>query len=78
MYKRQIIDRILPSVEAVQQADPDNPEPLLPRAIRANIQASVEQLRRGSSALAEQIANQGLMIVGAEYSLETGEVQILR
>lgn len=38
----------------------------------------MEQLRRGSSALAEQIANQGLMIVGAEYSLETGEVQILR
>lgn len=75
---RAIINRILPSVEALQQADPDNPEPLLPRAIRANIQTSVEQLRSGSSALADQIANHGLMIVGAEYSLETGEVQVLR
>lgn len=75
---RTIVDRIRPTVEALQQADPDNHEPLLSRAIQANIRASVEQLQTGSAVLSDEIANHGLMIVGAEYSLQTGEVEVLK
>jgi carbonic anhydrase len=43
--------------------------------VRANVFASVNQLRHGSAVL-ENLTQQGkLMIVGAEYSLETGEVE---
>jgi carbonic anhydrase len=43
-------------------------------AVRANVRASVDHLRHGSSILEQLIANDGLRVVGAEYSLETGVV----
>jgi carbonic anhydrase len=50
------------------------PEKLLESSIHANILASTNQLMHGSPML-EQLVQQGsLKIVGAEYSLETGEV----
>jgi len=42
--------------------------------VRANIRASVDHLRHGSQVLEELIRKHGLMVVGAEYSLETGVV----
>ena len=45
------------------------------QAVRANIRASVDHLRHGSEVLEQLIANDGLLIVGAEYSLETGVVE---
>jgi carbonic anhydrase len=52
----------------------DNPGQLLAAAIRANILAAANQLRHGSQLLEQLIENGELTVVGAEYSLETGEV----
>jgi carbonic anhydrase len=43
--------------------------------VRANIRASVDHLRHGSQVLEELIQREGLLVVGAEYSLETGVVE---
>ena len=47
---------------------------LIHYSVRANIRASVNHLKHGSELLEQLILKQGLMVVGAEYSLETGEV----
>ena len=47
------------------------------RAVEANIVASVQQLRHGSAIIEGLVANQGLVIVGASYSLDTGVVEFL-
>ena len=47
---------------------------LLDQAVRANIRASVNHLRHGSGILETLIRDDGLLIIGAEYSLETGAV----
>ena len=48
---------------------------LVREAVRANIRASVDHLRHGSQVLEELIQREGLLVVGAEYSLETGMVE---
>jgi carbonic anhydrase len=72
---RSIIEQISPSVEEPGRADGahDN-EDLAARAVRANIRASVNNLRRGSQVLEQLILSDGLLICGAEFSLETGKV----
>ena len=74
-HLRSILERIRPAVEPLSEIGTDlTPEQLLERAIRSNIRMSVNQLRHGSSFL-EKIHDSGsLWIVGAEYSLESGEV----
>jgi carbonic anhydrase len=47
---------------------------LVRQAVRANIRASANHLRHGSEIIEQLIRNDGLMVVGAEYSLETGVV----
>ena len=72
---RSITDRVRPSVEPlVRTAGTLDREVLLREAIRANVRASVEHLRHGSELLEGLIRNDGLVVVGAEYSLETGAV----
>ena len=44
-------------------------------AVRANVRASVDHLRHGSELLEKLIQEPGLVVVGAEYSLETGVVE---
>jgi carbonic anhydrase len=72
---RSIVDRIRPSVEGLldygQRHEPDT---LMKRAVRANIRASADHLRHGSQLLEQLIQNDDLLVVGAEYSLETGIV----
>ncbi len=71
-----IIDRVRPSVEALAATKlKDDPETLADKAVRANVCASVEQLRIGSEILKQLIRDEKLLIVGAEYSLETGVVE---
>jgi len=72
---RSIVDRVRPSVEPLL-ASPhsDDPEALVEQAVRANVRVSVAQLRHGSDVLEQLIQEQGLVVVGAEYSLETGVV----
>lgn len=74
-YLRSIVDRIRPSVEALLTTDlRHDPEALVRQAVRANIRVSANQLRHGSEVLEQLIQSNGLMVVGAEYSLETGVV----
>jgi carbonic anhydrase len=75
---RSIVDRVRPSVEKILTRREDNDEETLIRdAVRANVRASVHQLKRGSELLEELTVNDGLLVVGAEYSLETGVVTFL-
>jgi carbonic anhydrase len=72
---RSIVDRVRPSVEALLATDLRNDPPALMRqAVRANIRASANHLRNGSEILERLIHEDGLVVVGAEYSLETGVV----
>lgn len=71
-----IVDRVTPAVEGLLDGDlKDDPEALLRAAVRANVRASVEMLRTGSEILEALIADDRLVIVGAEYSLATGVVE---
>lgn len=73
---QSIVKRISPSVEPLLlQSNWSNSDELLKAAVRANIDASVEQLRHGSEILENLIANDGLKIVGAEYDLDTGVIE---
>jgi carbonic anhydrase len=74
---RSIVDRVRPSVETLLsgrgEADPDA---LVRDAVRANVRASVNHLRHGSELLKHLIKKDGLLVIGAEYSLETGIVTV--
>jgi carbonic anhydrase len=72
---RAIVDRVRPSVEQLL-ATPlnDDPEALVTHAVRANVRASASMLRHGSDILETLIERDGLLVVGAEYSLKTGVV----
>lgn len=75
---RSIVNFIQPSVErCIAAGANETHDELVEQAVRANIRASVEHLRHGSDILEELIEEEGLRIVGAEYSLETGEVDFL-
>jgi carbonic anhydrase len=72
---RSIVNRIRPSVEGLLLTEPrPNPDVLVQQAVRANIRASANHLRHGSRILEQLIRSDGLLVVGAEYSLETGVV----
>jgi len=72
---KSIVDRVRPSVEPLLANGGDaGVDALLGDAIRANVRASVDHLRHGSELLEELIRTDGLLVVGAEYSLETGIV----
>ena len=70
-----IVGCIRPAVEPLLETRTDLAhEHLLEQAIRSNVRMSVNQLRHGSSFLKEMHDSGSLWIVGAEYSLESGEV----
>ena len=72
------MDRIRPAVEPLlTRMDSADDSQLLTLAVRANIRAAAAQLRRGSALLERLVAQDGLVIVGAEYRLETGVVDFL-
>jgi carbonic anhydrase len=62
---RSIVNRIRPAVEGLTD---------IRQAVRANVRASANHLRHGSAVLENLLLTNGLRIVGAEYSLETGVV----
>ncbi len=73
---KSIIDRVRPAIEESLRTDQGRkPEDIVRHAVRANVSASVNHLRHDSEILARLIGNDGLFVVGAEYSLETGEVE---
>ncbi len=72
---RSIVDRVRPAVEGLLfRGRDDDPDALLHEAVRANVRAAADHLRHGSELLERLIAETGLLVVGAEYSLETGVV----
>ncbi len=72
---RAIVDRIRPSIEPLFQTElAKDPDALRARAVRANVRASANHLRHGSQILEQLMLDDGLLVVGAEYSLDTGEV----
>jgi carbonic anhydrase len=73
---RSIVDRIRPSVAPLLSTGVSlDHDALVRQAVRANIRVSVDHLRHGSEVLEQLIQSNGLMIVGAEYSIETGVVE---
>lgn len=81
-HLRHIVDSIRPSVEGLFAAEPTEcdgryGEGLVQAAVRANIRSSVDRLLHGSEILEALIRIEELLVVGAEYSLETGVVEFL-
>jgi carbonic anhydrase len=73
---RAIVDRVRPAVEPILEAHKESDtNTLTGAAVRANIHASVEKLAHGSLILEQLIEEGELTIVGAEYSIETGDVE---
>ena len=73
---RSIVDRVRPSVEGLLMTElRKDLNSLASHAVRANVSASVNHLRHGSEILEQLIQNDGLRVVGAEYSVETGVVE---
>ena len=70
---RAIVDRIRPAVDPLLRAELD-PETLMHEAVRSHVRIAATQLRHGSEILERLVAGGRLLIVGAEYSLETGVV----
>ena len=71
-----IVDRIRPSVQAfIGTSIASDHENLVHHAVRANIRMSANHLRHGSDVLEQLIEKNGLLVVGAEYDLETGIVE---
>ena len=75
---RSITDRIAPHVEGLvrlAQRQSTDRAVLLREAGRSNILASTAQLRHGSPLLEKMVASAELLVVAAEYELETGRVE---
>jgi carbonic anhydrase len=74
-HLRSIVDRIRPSVQALLATGiRHDPDALVRHAVRSNVCVSASHLRHGSELLEQRIQSAGLLVVGAEYSLETGVV----
>ncbi|MEO6325201.1 MAG: carbonic anhydrase [Thermoanaerobaculia bacterium] len=73
---RSLVDRVRPSVASLLATELRNdPDALVAQAVRSNVRASVNHLRYGSEVL-EQLLQEGkLLVVGAEYSLDSGQVE---
>ncbi|HET7756586.1 MAG TPA: carbonic anhydrase [Steroidobacteraceae bacterium] len=73
---RSIVDRIRPAVEGlIERGAGGDRDALVRAAVRANIRMSADHLRHGSRLLEQAIERDGLLVVGAEYSLESGVVE---
>jgi carbonic anhydrase len=75
-HLRSIVDRIRPSVQAFMGTSiAGDHDTLVHHAVRANIRMSANHLRHGSDVIEQLIEKNGLIVVGAEYNLETGIVE---
>lgn len=76
---RSIVDRIRPSVYNLHEiytasGQTVNEDELIARGVKANVRMSVSQLKHGSRTLEDAVESGKLLIVGANYDLETGQV----
>lgn len=71
-----IVDRVRPAVEPLLKTSlAGDRDALIAKAVRANIRAAANHLRHGSAILEQLIRDDGLLVVGAEYAIETGVVE---
>jgi len=76
--QRAIVDKIRPGVEElVKKKESEGALAVEHAAMTANVLASVNQLRHGSAIIEGLIESDGLVVIGAWYSLETGKVEFL-
>ncbi len=71
-----IVDTIRDSVAGLGQGA--DGETVVEQTISANVANSVQALKTDSPILTDLIENDGLVVVGAVYSLETGEVEFFK
>jgi carbonic anhydrase len=70
-----IVDRVTPAVMPIVMGESfENHDDLVHQAMRANIEQSVVGLQMRSRTLRSFVKKGKLQIIGAEYSIETGEV----
>jgi carbonic anhydrase len=70
-----IVDRIRPSIEGLAHTElARDPVRLRREAMRANVRASVDHLRHGSDIIESLALGKGLVVLGAELDLTSGEV----
>jgi carbonic anhydrase len=73
-----IVDRVRPSIEALVSTElARDPVRLRREAMRANVRASVSHLRHSSPIIEGLIERDGLVVIGSELDLATGEVAFL-
>jgi len=72
-----IVERVRPAVEAARLSGAVERAAVARAATRINVKMAVEHLRHGSPLLERLITHEGLMVIGAEYDLETGKVEFL-
>jgi carbonic anhydrase len=73
---RSIVERVRPSIDPLINTDlAADRASLLREAMRANVRVAADHLRHGSQLLEQLIQNDGLLVVGAEYNLQTGAVE---
>lgn len=65
-----LVNRIKPGLSGPSRPEQDE-------AVRSNILASVQSLSQNSPTIAGRIKSGDLMVMGAEYSLETGKVEFV-
>lgn len=69
-----VVEPILPAVEEVRNV-PDGER--LDQAVKANIRHSVNALRTADPLIADLVSSGKLKVIGAEYRLESGKVDVL-
>ena len=73
--QKAIVDRITPAVEGVMTKElKRDREALVDQAVRANVRMAAAALRHGSDVIERLIDTEGVLVVGAEYSITTGMV----
>lgn len=76
---KSIVDAVRPSIEALLTTELRyDRDALISQAVRANVEESVRKLQHGSAVIERLVDQSGLMIVGAEYCLDTGLVEFFR
>ena len=76
-----IISRIRPVVVPLVELGSVNQLPreaIMRAAVRANIRASVDAIQRGTALLEKMVTAGDMLVVGAEYDLQTGKVELLQ
>lgn len=74
-----IVDRVRPAIEGLVHTElAKDRTRLIRESVRANVRASVSHLKHGSRILERMVLEDGMRVVGAEYSLESGEVDFFQ